>query len=170
MLVNLLDGVESSLIANSVPGLANLRFQFVLHGLLKLTFFMDLNTLNSMDCTPLNVQNMALQSQNSSLAEGAHGTFVSEQIDHDLLEGAPGPLPDRPEEMNIPLSQKSAGMSITSEQERDLLEPGPTKKTQIRVKLFLSGRKRLKALLAKGILLETARSLAVKPPTASNEG
>ncbi|XP_037951688.1 uncharacterized protein LOC119682345 [Teleopsis dalmanni] len=113
---------------------------------------------------------MVLQSQNLSLNEGAPGTIVSEQMDHDLLERAPGPLPDKPEEMDIPLSQESAGMSISSEQERDLLEPGLTKKTQTRVKLSGAGRKRLKALLAKGIPLETARSLAVKPATATNEG
>jgi len=77
------------------------------------------------------------------------------------------------EEMDIALSQASAGAeSISSEQERTLLEPDREQGSQAktnpsRVKLCGAGRRRLKAFLAKGIPLKTARSLAVKPYDAT---
>lgn len=130
-------------------------------------------------CTPSNVQNNEadISLENLSLVEGAPRSPANDNKMEceDTPVQTQGASTVATEEMEITLSQTSAGgESISSEQERRLLEPqqeppeAPIVTAPPRVKLCGAGRKRLKAMLAKGIPLETARSLAVKPLSCSS--
>ncbi|GBP01327.1 hypothetical protein EVAR_66463_1 [Eumeta japonica] len=140
---------------------------------------------NLQDCTPSKVHIEAISGlEKLSLVEGASGSTTSHitQMDCDRVAvGASGPT-DTAGDVEASLSQLSVGgASISSAQERLLLLESVQDCTPLWRRLQLgkavqqgetvgAGRRRLKALIARGIPLETARSLAQKPSSGTGTG